>query len=52
MVDEIAEDHITVKLNKTIDDEFLNKLCPDDNKDEEEENDDILVQPSFNPGLP
>ncbi|KAL4567930.1 hypothetical protein LXL04_023526 [Taraxacum kok-saghyz] len=52
VVDEIAEYHIFVKLNKTVGDEFLKKLCPDDNKHEEEENDDILVQPSFNPVLP
>ncbi|KAL4560266.1 hypothetical protein LXL04_032416 [Taraxacum kok-saghyz] len=52
VVDDIVEDHMTIKLNKTVDDEFLDKLCLDDNNDEEEENDDILVQPSFNPDIP
>ncbi|KAL4590516.1 hypothetical protein LXL04_003448 [Taraxacum kok-saghyz] len=52
VADDIVEDHMTVKLNKTVDDEFLNKLCHDNNNDEKEENDDILVQPSFNPDIP
>ncbi|KAL4567220.1 hypothetical protein LXL04_022796 [Taraxacum kok-saghyz] len=52
VVDEIAIDYINVKINKTVDDEFVNKLCPDDNNDEDEDNEGILVQPSFNHDLP
>lgn len=52
--DEIIQDDIT-QLNKTIDDEFLAKLCPNlgDNgvNDEKEENVNEEVHATFNPTL-